>query len=591
VTLGTKSRQALAGVAIALCGALAYLPAYGAGFVFDDHDLVEGSRLVRGALSDLWLGKAGPDYWPLSYTALWVEWRLFGAHPAGYHLVAIALHVGAALLLWRVLRKLGLPLAWVAGLLFALHPAAVESVAWISELKNTLSAVLWLATLLVWGGDDERSPGRRAAALGLFAAALLAKVSVAPLPLVMLGIAVARHGRMRRRDVVEVLPFVFAALAASAVNIAFQHQHAMVGWAPERSLAERVGGAGWAFGTYLVTAYLPARLAILYPPWPLGPGSLLFWAPLAALCAASALLWRGRRAPWPRAALLALGYHLACVAPVLGLVEAAFFRLAPVANHLQYLALMGPAAFAAWALSRAAARWPPALAATAALVLALGAFTAHRAAAYRDDLELWEAAAREAPRSPFARQALGLELVARGEAARGRAELAAAVAISTDPAFRHEGLSTIHLLEGRTAEAAAEARLALAARPSPGLASDAAWTLLEAGHAEEAIAALAELARRAPDASEYAYRLGSALVRAGRPAEAAEALRAYCARNPGNPRMEAALTLLLVRLGRADEARIRAADMLGVPASDPRAEQLARRWYDEATGGAEPTGR
>ncbi len=588
------ARVAIGAVVICVAGAMAYLTAFHGGFVFDDHELIENGRLLRGPLSAIWLGTTGPDYWPLTYTGLWAEWRIFGAAPAGYHFINIALHLLVAILLWRTLKRLGVAGGWLAGLLFAVHPVTVESVAWISELKNTLSGVFWLATILAWlRFDEDRTGLNRLLALVLFGLALLAKASVISLPLVLLGLALARRKRIGRTDLAEVAPFFALSLLAGLANVWFQHRNAMAGgWAPARSIAERLGGAGWALGSYLEAAFLPFRLAIVHAPWPVSPTSPWFWAPLSGLAIGAVLLWRARRSAWGGAAVFALGYHAVCVAPVLGLVDMAFLRIAAVSNHLQYLALMGPVAFIAWAVAQLAARAPaPAIAVGAAAILACAAVTFHRASAFEDDLALWQAAVRDAPGSAFARQALGDQLIDGGHTAEGAAELERAMALSPDPAFRHSVASTLRMMAGRPAEAAAEARLVLASHPSPGLASDAASTLLDTGHVDEAVAVLQDLVRRAPNASEYAFRLSAALARAGRTSDAADVLLVYCARNPGHPRMEPALTMLLLRLGRADEARAHAAEVLGVDPSDPRAELQVRRWYAEATGEAPDTAR
>jgi tetratricopeptide (TPR) repeat protein len=582
---GRAARATLArALALTLAGAGAYLPALGGGFVFDDPLLIERSRFLRGPLSAIWFGATASDYWPVTWTALWVQWRLFGTSPAGYHAVNLALHLGAAILLWRVLSALRVPGAWVAGLLFALHPAGVETAAWISEQKNTLSAVLFLLTLGAWVRfDEERTPRLRWTAVALFALALLAKVSVAFLPAVLLGLAWARRRRIGRRDLADVLPFALLAIAAAAVNVWFQHENAMGGgWAPARTLAERLGGTAWAYLRYVQTAYLPVRLAILYPPWPVGPESRWWWVPAAAVLVLFAALWRFRSGP-ARPALLALGYQLAAVVPVIGLVDIAFLRLAPVSNHLQYLALMGPCALAGAAASRLHARAPrPGLAAAAAVAAALAALTFGRARAYQDEATFWAAAAREAPGSAVAREQHAAVLADAGRTAEALAELEAAAEVARDPARREELRAGILFSSGRPAEAADAARRVLALTGSPELRSDAGWFLLRTGHPAEAVEVFTDLSRRAPNGSEYTYRLAAALSAEGRGAEAYELLRAWTAARPGHPRMEAALVLLLSRQGRMDLAHARAAQVLGVSPGDPRAEALLAEWLRTA---------
>jgi tetratricopeptide (TPR) repeat protein len=586
-------KAALGALVIVLAAALAYLPALGAGFVYDDHNL-ENSQLLRGPLSAIWFGATSPDYWPLTYSSFWLQWRIFGTAPAGYHAVGVALHALTAVLLWRALQRLDMPGAWLAGLLFAVHPVTVESVAWISEQKNGLSGALWLSTALAWiAYDARRMPRHLIAALVLFALALLSKISVVIFPVVILGIAWVRRGRIARRDLLDAVPFAVLAVIAGAVNVWFQHRNAMAGgWSSHGGLAERIGGSAWALGSYLESAYFPIRLALVHPPWPVGPSSPWFWAPLAGLTLLLALLWRAR-AGWGRPPLLALGYHAACVAPVLGFVDMAYLKkVAPVSNHLQYLALMGPVALAGWGLARLRMRAPrPASVASAAITLALGATTFHRSAAFQDDLSLWEAAVRDAPESAVAHQALGDSLLDRDRMKEGFAELARAAALSTDPGVRHGIRATLLLAEGRSDEAAAEARQAVAATEAPGVVSDAAWTLIQAGRADEAIAALTPLLQRAPHASEYAYRLSVALARAGRTSEAADLLLAWCREHPGHPRMEPPLALLLVRQGREREARAHAAEVLGLGPEDPRVELQVRAWYAEAMGASPASGR
>lgn len=145
-------RPWLAAAAIVALTVIAYLPVWRAGFVWDDVALVSGNPLIHAAdgLRRLWFSREAVDYFPFAYSTFWVEWRLWGADAVPYHVANVLLQALSAVLLWRVLAKLRVPGAWLAGLIFAVHPFAVGSVAWISERKNTLSMAFYLLTFLAW---------------------------------------------------------------------------------------------------------------------------------------------------------------------------------------------------------------------------------------------------------------------------------------------------------------------------------------------------------------------------------------------------------------------------------------------------------
>src|SRR5205814_2373936 len=137
----------------------AYLPALEAGFVWDDDDHVTANTTLQSVdgLRRIWFEPgAVPQYYPLTFTSLWLDHHLWGLEPVGYHLVNVLLHGLNAALLWLVLRRLRLPGAWVVAAVFALHPIQVESVAWITERKNVLSGSFALAAVLVWGAGPSR---------------------------------------------------------------------------------------------------------------------------------------------------------------------------------------------------------------------------------------------------------------------------------------------------------------------------------------------------------------------------------------------------------------------------------------------------
>lgn len=490
----TPRLRALAtGAAIAVAAIAAHAPALQGGFVFDDHYLVVGGEApIQGRLADAWLHPDAPDYLPVTWTILWVAWRLWGADPLGYHLLGLLLHAATALLAWRVLRGLDLPGAGLAAALFAVHPVAVESVAWISELKNTISGALFFGAALAWlRFDASRDRRTLFGATGLLAAAVLAKPSAVVLPAALLAVPLLRRGRIARRDLLALAPLTAVALAGGLLAVWFQHGHAMEGMALRpRGAAERIGGAAWALGSYLLDAFAPVRLAFLRPEWPVGPSSAWFYAPLLLLTAAAIALWR-RRAGWGGPVGIALGYHLAVVLPVLGLVDMAWLAFAPVSNHLQYLALLGPAALTAAALDGLRRRHAGAGAAlSAALLLALGALASRRALAFESDATLWRAAVREAPGSAVARYQLAMQLLREGDRPGAVRELEAMAGVARDPALRHRARCLSALFTERYADAAAEAVEAARLWPDPWFGREVARQLLRAGREGEAAAVL-----------------------------------------------------------------------------------------------------
>src|SRR5262249_34551329 len=135
---------------LALAATLVYRPALTGGFVWDDDTLVTRSELVKASdgLYRIWFTTEPLDYWPLTNSSFWLEWRAWGMNPTGYHVTNLILHIASGLLLWSVLRRLSIPGAFLAALLFVLHPVNVESVAWIAQRKNTLSMVFFLLSIL-----------------------------------------------------------------------------------------------------------------------------------------------------------------------------------------------------------------------------------------------------------------------------------------------------------------------------------------------------------------------------------------------------------------------------------------------------------
>jgi tetratricopeptide (TPR) repeat protein len=165
-----------------------YAPALAAGFIWDDGRAITDNLALRSwhGLRDIWSGQGDADYFPLKSTVLWLVYQVFGARTSPYHILNVGAHAANAVLLWRVLRRLSIPGAWLAGLVFLVHPTHVESVAWVSECKNTLSLLFVLLSLLAWFRYEHDRRGRSyVAALVLFVGGLLCKTTVVILPVVL----------------------------------------------------------------------------------------------------------------------------------------------------------------------------------------------------------------------------------------------------------------------------------------------------------------------------------------------------------------------------------------------------------------------
>jgi tetratricopeptide (TPR) repeat protein len=447
------ARQFLPAALIVGAALLAYAPIFRAGFVWDDNNFLVMNRLIHApdGLYRFWFTRAPADYFPLTSSMLWFEWRLWGANAAGYHAVNLLLHAASAVLLWRVLLRLEVPGAWLAGMLFALHPVTVASAGWISEGKNTLSMVLCLGSLLAWtrsqnaegrtqnegtqnaerrtqNAEQEADRARRLLhsalcalrsafctpcyllSLWLFLLALLAKTSVVMLPAVLLLLAWWKRGKPSARDWLRAAPFFALSLALGLVTVWFQ-QHNAIGQEVVRAegAASRIAACGWIAWFYLYKMLLPGALCGVYPRWAVDGSSLLAFLPLALLGAATLLLWAGRKR-WGAGPVVAWACFLAALLPVLGFVNMSFMSLSLVADHLQYAAMPAILAFVAAVFSQATAgvRSWPAKAFAAFCLAALATLTFQRAGIFTSNLRLWSDNVEKSPRSARVWWAMGM---------------------------------------------------------------------------------------------------------------------------------------------------------------------------------------
>ena len=343
--LGAFSEQdGPAALALALLVVVSYFPALQGGFVWDDVIFAEEPVIQSpGALRSIWFAPADikneGHYWPLVYTSFWLEHRLWGLQPAGYHAVNLFLHLLNCLLLWRLLLRLQVPGALLIAAVFAVHPLHVESVAWIIERKDVLSALFYLGAVLAWLRFValERVGHYLLVAL-LFAAGLLSKSVVVTLPLALLVVQWWRGGRVTRVDLLRVAPLMVLGVAITAADLAFYRGREVLelGY----TLAERMLIAGRALWFYAGKLVWPLELAVIYPLWEIDARSVAGWAYVVAAAGFALALWllRERIGRGPLAGAL---YFALTLAPVLGFVDYGYMQFSFVADRFQYLAGIG----------------------------------------------------------------------------------------------------------------------------------------------------------------------------------------------------------------------------------------------------------
>jgi protein O-mannosyl-transferase len=523
VTPSWNGRDLTAIVALFLATLLAYWPALRGGLLWDDAAHV--TRPELGSVHGLWriwfeLG-ATQQYYPLLHSAFWIEHRCWGGAVLGYHLTNVVLHAASALLVVLIVRRLALPGAWLAGFIFALHPVCVNSVAWISEQKSTLSAVFYLASALAFFDFDRT--GRRtqyAFASLLFLLALLSKTVTATLPAALLVIFWWRDGRLDWKRHVRPLAPWLAVGAAAGIFTAWVERRFIGAEGQDFALTllGRCLLAGRVFWFYLGKLFWPRNLAFIYPHWSID--SSVWWQylfPLGVLALAAVLLLEARRHRGPLAAFL---FFSGTLFPVLGFLNVYPFVYSYVADHFQYLASLGVIVPVSSALVIAFRRFPertrpiaPWLA--AGLVTMLGALTWRQASVYRDSETIYQDTLQRNPGSWMAQNNLGAELLDKpGRSTEAVSHLQAALQLKPDSAEAHNNLGkALGQIPGRPADAIAQYETALRLRPRfPEAENNLGRMLSQAGRPAAAVPHFEAALRIRPNFADAHANLGVALL-------------------------------------------------------------------------------
>ena len=407
-------------------------------------------------LQKIWSSLAVSRYYPLTLTTFWVERRLWGLNPVGYHALNIALQALNAIVVFLLLRRLKLPGAWLAAALWAIHPVNVESVAWATELKNVQSGAFFFLSLLCFLRFDEQPRGKwYFLSLITFAAALLSKPSAVILPFVLLLLAWWQRRRIQRRDLVCAAPFFVMSAAMSLLTIMEQRGH--IERAPQDwslSFAQRFLLAGRALWFYLAKIFWPADVMFVYPRWSLDTGSVSLWLPLAGAVAVAIGLWHRRQHRWAAATMFGLGYFAIALLPVLGFMDIYYFRYSFVGDHFQYLASLGPIALLTAAMTTYIQSGPLRVAMTSVAAAVLTTLTWQHTRAFHDDGTLWRDTLLRNPDAAIAHNNLGILLDLDKKYAAATEQYREALAIKPNylEAHTNYGLLLIELKQYKQAE-------------------------------------------------------------------------------------------------------------------------------------------
>ena len=478
------------GLLLVLITCIAYLPAFHAGFIWDDDRYVTNNPLLTAPDGwwRIWFSLDSPSqYFPLTYSVFRVQHALWGLVPAGYHLVNILLHAVNALLVWRLLQRLRLPGAWLAAAIFAIHPVQAESVAWITELKNVLSLFFVLLALLAWLEfiGEETGPRWRWYLLALAAQelALAAKTTACTVPAALLLMLWLKHKPIRWSRGVQLIPFLAVGAGMGLLAMWWERYHqGTPGGMFALSFPERILVASHAVWFYLGKLLWPVNLTFSYPRWVLHPGAPLAYGWLVALVALGALICILRRR-WGRGPEVALLFYGLTLAPLLGFVMLFTFVYTFVADHYQYVACIGPMALAAAGIVRAvdsagpASRWLK-TAVCGALLLTLGGLTWRQCGMYANQEILWQTTLQRNPASWMAHVNLGEYLAQQDRLDEAVAQWRAAIQMNPGDAAADYDLGVACSATGRAKEAVEDFKKALKIEPHFVKASSRlAWVL------------------------------------------------------------------------------------------------------------------
>jgi len=530
------------GLSLLILTLVVYFQVHNFEFVnFDDRETIIGNPHIR----DFELGWAftsayAANWFPVTWISHMLDYQLFGLDAGWHHLTNLMIHAASTLLLFGLFKRMTGRL-WESAFVsfvFALHPLHVESVAWVSERKDVLSAFFWfLTTWLYLDYVDRPSLKRYLFTLASFSVGLMSKQMLVTLPFALL---LLDYWPLKRpRKLVEKIPFLTLSALASFIAFKVQHKAGAVLSADTVPMATRTANALISYVGYLSQFFWPSGLAVFYPY----PASFPVWRTAAILVLISGLaLLR----PYLTVGWL---WYLGTLVPVIGLVQVG---MQAKADRYTYIPMVGISIMLAWGMAEIMARWPRARlalsVASAAVCLGWLAVTWTQIQYWRNSVLLFQHAIATTENNFIAHLNLGVVLAEQGQANEALRHLYLAVEEKPEHADGHDTLGALLGQMGRTDEAAAQFSQAIRIQPNDSEAHcNLGNVLLSQGKLAEAAVEFRTALRIFPDFPSAHFGLGAALINSGHIDEAAaqfsEALRLDPNMAPARDGLRKALSL------------------------------------------------
>jgi tetratricopeptide (TPR) repeat protein len=541
-----------------------YSPAFHGGWLWDDIKYLPENPLLHdpARLWKIWFEPGHRmEYYPIESTVQFAQWTLWKNNTLGYHLTSVILHAVSALLVWRLLAKIGVRLAWWGGLIFAVHPMMVESVAWVVELKNTLSLPpLLLAMCLYIDYDERKSRLDYLLVLGLFVVSMLCKSTGMMLPPVLLLYAWWNRGHVTWIDVKLSAPFFGISLVLGLLGLGLMVQFNVAPTSPVSvSALARLDTIGREMILYVIRFLYPVDLLPVYPSGLVTPtlGGLLPWLLTGGVLYGSWL----KRDRWGKHVLLGLGFFLLNMVPTLGSIYASLPNMIWSLDHMFYVPSIGLIGLIVAGAGRLQQKIRPALrpgvSGVLAILVALLALECRwYVGFYQNEEVFWRYTLRNFSNSAVAHDNLGHYLLRNDRLQEAVDQLGQSLQIDRTSAIAFNNLGNALRRQGRPEEAREQFRQAVKLDPKYAEAhNNLGNSLLQTGQISEAISQLEEAVRLRPNYADAHNGLGNALVLNDQIPQAIEEYKASVRINPDLPEAHNGLGNALLQTGQLPEAR------------------------------------